>query len=144
MTNRRDRHQRGLRGPLSLPNIYTGGCVRVPKRPTPAQYFLDCLRQSIDRIRRNCPEALAGVDIGIEDVPSLGLSWTEADQVPLAAAIEATKNRHARIVIYRRPLEKRARDRQELNDLVHMTLVEQLSALTLRPMHEIDPDIEEY
>ena len=69
--------------------------------------------------------------------------WALLDRVPLAAAIDATADRPARIVIFRRPLERRASDRTDLRDLVHLTLVEQLSALTGRSMHDLDPQIDE-
>ncbi len=65
------------------------------------------------------------------------------DRVPLAAAIEATPTRSAKIVIFRRPLERRATDRNDLLDMVHLTLVEQLSALTGRSMHDLDPQIDD-
>ena len=63
--------------------------------------------------------------------------------MPLAAAIDATTTRPARIMIFRRPLERRASDRADLRDLVHITLVEQLSALTGRSMHDLDPEIDD-
>ncbi|GAA2179061.1 hypothetical protein GCM10009785_04220 [Brooklawnia cerclae] len=117
--------------------------MRFPGRSTAAEYFLECMTASVQRLMETCPEALVGVDIGVEDVPSSGFDWAALDRVPLAAALEATPDHPGRIVIFRRPLERRASDRADLRDLVHVTLVEQLAALTGRSMHDIDPDVDD-
>lgn len=143
MTKRRDRHGRGVRGPLALPNPLTRSVVRVPGRQSAAEFFIDAVTESVQRLMQTCPDALLGVDIGVEDVPSAPFSWAELDRVPLAAAIDATASRSARIVVFRRPLERRASDRDDLRDLVHVTLVEQLSALTGRSMHDLDPQLDD-
>jgi len=57
----------------------------------------------------------------------------------LAAAVEATTERAAQVVLYRRPIEHRAASPRGLRILVHRTLVEQLSALTGRSIAELDP-----
>ncbi len=142
-TSRRDRHGRGIRGPLALPNTYTRRPLKLPGRPTAAEFFIESMNASVQRLMQTCPDALAGIDIGVEDVPSSNFDWALLDRVPLAAAIDATVNRPARIVIFRRPLERRAADRADLRDLVHITMVEQLSALTARSMHDLDPDVDE-
>lgn len=143
MTDRRDRHGRGVRGPLCLPNPLTGAAVRLPGHVSAAEFFIQAVTASIQRLMQTCPDALAGVDVGVEDVPSSTFDWALLDRVPLAAAIDATTTRPARIVLFRRPLERRASDRDDLRDLVHITLVEQLSALTARSMHDLDPDLDE-
>ena len=143
MIKRRDRHGRGVRGPLAQPNALTRTPLRFPGRRTAAEFFIEATTQSVQRLMQTCPDALAGVDIGVEDVPSGAFDWALLDRVPLAAAIEATPTRSAKIVIFRRPLERRANDRTDLLDLVHLTLVEQLSALTGRSMHDLDPQIDD-
>lgn len=143
MTGRRDRHGRGVRGPLALPNPLTRTALRVPRRPGAAEFFIQAVTDSVQRLMTTCPDALVGVDIGVEDVPSGAFDWALLDSVPLAAAIDATGARAARIVLFRRPLERRSSDRADLAGLVHLTLVEQLSALTTRPMHELDPEIDD-
>lgn len=143
MTKRRDRHGRGVRGPLALPNPLTQSVVRVPGRQTAAEFFIAAMTDSVQRLMQTAPDALAAVDIGVEDVPGGAFDWALLDRVPLAAAIDATPSRAARIVLFRRPLERRASDRQDLRDLVHVTLVEQLSALTGRSMHDLDPEVDD-
>lgn len=137
-TRRRDRHQRGLRGPLALPNPY--GTRARPARPASrADFFDDSVHAAVDRIATTCPDALVGVTFGIEDVPQLPPSWA-GDRVPLAAAVAADTERMAQVVVYRRPLEHRAASRRGLRILVHRTIVEQLSALTGRPVSDFDTE----
>lgn len=143
MTKRRDRHGRGVRGPLALPNPLTQSAMRVTGRQSATEFFIAAVTESVQRLMQTSPDALTGVDIGVEDVPSSAFDWALLDRVPLAAAIEATPTRAARIVIFRRPLERRASDREDLKDLVHVTLVEQLSALTGRSMHDLDPEVDD-
>ena len=141
MPRRRDRHGRGLRGPLALPNRYLQRAVPL-RHPTPRRdVFLDCIGAAVAQVQQTCPAVLVGVDIGTEEVPGRGVLWRE-DRVPLAAAVDATPQEPARIVLYERPLERRAHDRETLRTLVHRTLVEQLSALTGRSVTDIDPDID--
>jgi hypothetical protein len=137
-TRRRDRHQRGLRGPLALPNPY-GSRARPPRPAGRADFFDDSVHSAVDRIAVSCPDALVGVTFGIEDVPTLPPSWA-GDRVPLAAAVEADAERMARVVVYRRPLEHRAASRRGLRILVYRTIVEQLSALTGRPVSDFDAE----
>ena len=137
-TRRRDRHQRGLRGPLALPNPY-GGPARPPRPANRADFFDDSVHAAVDRVAASCPDALVGVTFGIEDVPDLPPSWA-GERVPLAAAVAADEERMAQVVIYRRPLEHRAASRRGLRILVHRTIVEQLAALTGRPVSDFDPE----
>lgn len=132
-----------MRGPLALPNPLTGAPVRIPGHLSAAEFFVQAVTESVSRLMETAPDALVGVDIGVEDVPSATFDWAYLDRVPLAAAIDATTTRPARIVIFRRPLERRAADREDLYDLVHITLVEQLSALTGRSMHDLDPEVDD-
>ncbi|MFT8395696.1 metallopeptidase family protein [Propionibacterium sp.] len=139
----RDRHGRGLRGPLALPNPLTSRPVPVPHRPRGAQYFLMCVQDAIADVASHCPDVIDEIDIGVDEVPDARTLWNnvgEYDAVPLAAAVEAVGGRHPRVVIYRRPLERRAADRDDLRELVHETLVDQIVALTGRSVDEIDPD----
>ena len=139
MGSRRDRHGRGLRGPLVLPNAL-GARRAAPLRPaTRVAFFDDAVDAAVDRVARQCPEALAGISVGVEDVPHFDPAWAHG-RVPLASAVEASGARPAQVVVYRRPLEHRAASRQGLRILVYRTVVEQLSALTGRSVEEIDPD----
>ena len=139
MSVRRDRHGRGLRGPLVLPNAL-GVRRAVPLRPASrVAFFDDAVDAAVERVARQCPEALVGISVGVEDVPNFDPSWARG-RVPLASAVDASTASGAQVVLYRRPLEHRAASRQGLRILVYRTVVEQLSALTGRSVEEIDPD----
>lgn len=137
-TGRRDRHQRGIRGPLAQANPLTRRPAE-PVRPVRRQeFFLAAVTDAVDSIARQAPDAVAGITFGVEDVPQLETTW-RGQQVPLAAAVGASPGRPAQVVVYRRPLEHRAATRRGLRILVYRTIVEQLSALTGRSVDEIDP-----
>jgi Zincin-like metallopeptidase len=136
-SHRRDRHGRGLRGPLALPNPLTTRRAQPAHPVNKADFFTEAVHDAVDRVGLQCPDVLVGITFGIEDVPQM--VWS-GDQVPLAAALEGTADQSAQVVIYRRPLEHRAVSRRGLRILVYRTIVEQLSALTGRSVEEIDPD----
>lgn len=142
MPRRRDRHDRGLRGPMALPNPYTGRQVPLRRRPSRQEFFTQAVSEAIARIGETYPGGLDAVDVGIEEVPYLATMWS-GDRVPLAVAVEATSLRPAQIVVYRRPLEHRADGRADLRELVHRTLVEQLAALTAQNVRDIDPELDD-
>lgn len=139
MSSRRDRHQRGLRGPLALPNELSRRPAQPFRLSTKADFFADAVDEAVERIGRNCPDALVGVTFGIEDVPYLERAWT-GSEVPLAAAVAGDADRLSQVVVYRRPLEHRAASRRGLRILVYRTVVEQLAALTGRSVDELDPE----
>ena len=136
---RRDRHARGLRGPLALANPITRRPAAPAKPANRADFFRDAVHGAVERIARQCPDALVGITFGIEDVPYLKTAWS-GEHVPLAAAVEPDEERLGQVVIYRRPLEHRAASRRGLRILVYRTIVEQLAALTGRTVDEIDPE----
>lgn len=138
MSRRRDRHGRGIRGPLAQPNSH-GPTARVHRHRNREVFFTEAVTASVARIGQHNPEILRSVLIGVEEVPHLSTAWS-GDQVPLAAAVEATPDRAARVVVYRRPLEHRAASPRGLKILVHRTIVEQLAALTGLAPESLDPE----
>ena len=135
MPRSRDRHGRGIRGPLAAPNPLSGRPVPL-QRPSRVDFFNSCVTEAMALIGVAAPDALTGVVVGVEEVPNLNVAWS-GERVPLSAALEPTRGRRAQIVIFERPLELRATSRGELRQLVHQTIVEQLSALTGRSITEL-------
>ncbi|WP_371258602.1 MULTISPECIES: metallopeptidase family protein [unclassified Streptomyces] len=123
---RRDRHGRGMRGPVAPP--------QVPLSVTRADTFRDLVQDSVERLERRWPQ-LAEVDIHVLEVP------TSADglSVPLGSAAPATRDRPARIVVFRRPVELRAKSRDERALLVHEVVVEQVAELLGLAPESVDP-----
>lgn len=136
---RRDRHGRGIRGPLAVRNALTGTVVTPPQPLSRQEFFDHAVREAIDQVMTHCPSALSGIWVGIEEVPYLETAWS-GNRVPLAAAVSPAPDTSGRVVLYRRPLEHRAASRTGLEILIFRTLVEQLSALTGLGTDQIDPD----
>ncbi len=131
---RRDRHGRGLRGRL-VP-------ATVPLSRTKAEIFDDLVLDTVESLERRYARELAGVEFAVEDVPP-DLNVYDSDvledgEVPLARLLPGRPGRQnmpPRIVLYRRPLEFRAIDRDDLADLVHDVIIEQVANLL-----GVDPD----
>lgn len=121
-----------------MPNPYTGTAVPVRSGQSRSEFFARCVQDALAQISEHCPQALAAMDVGVEDVPSTFPAWAP-HRVPLAAAASATPTAPGQVVLYRRPLERRARTRPGLRILIFRTLVEQLSEATGITTHEIDP-----
>ncbi|MBT2401037.1 metallopeptidase family protein [Streptomyces sp. ISL-100] len=136
---RRDRHGRGMRGPVAPP--------QVPLSTSRAAAFGDLVQDSVERLERRWPQ-LAEVDFLVLDVPPAGGggggggddsgAWA-AESVPLGGMIAATSAHPARIVIYRRPVEIRTKSRDERAMFVHEIVVEQVAELLGLSPESVDP-----
>jgi predicted Zn-dependent protease with MMP-like domain len=83
---------------------------------------------------------LAEVEFAVEDVPPVpDISLVDNVVVPLARVIPATGAAPSRIVIYRRPIEARASDPDDLAGLVHDVVVEQIAELFGLEPGTVDP-----
>ncbi|MCL1838912.1 MAG: metallopeptidase family protein [Propionibacteriaceae bacterium] len=139
MPSRRDRHDRGLRGPLVAGDPLQQKPPLSKSKSKPARFAL-AIESALDQISQHCPDALIGVQVGFEDVPTPQLGWD--NRVPLGVARSATSQNVGQIVLYRRVIERRCQDQDSLENLVLLTLVEQLSAITGYSVTELNPDIE--
>ena len=123
---RRDRRGRGLRWPL-LP-------TSVPAARTRSQRFDDLVLDAVEDLGERWRTQLAAIEFAVEEVPPADPSPWEAGQVPLGRYFPVDRDLPARVVVYRRPVEGRAHDRDELADLVTQVVVEQVShALGVEP-----------
>ncbi|TKJ16714.1 metallopeptidase family protein [Blastococcus sp. CCUG 61487] len=143
--SRRDRHGRGLRGRL-VP-------AEVPLSRTRGEQFDDLVLDAVEDLERRWERELAGVEFAVEDVP--WVEHTDPDEVvldadvlddggvPLARLLPAHREDGRevppRIIVYRRPLELRAGERDDLADLVRDVVVDQVAVLLGRDPEEIDP-----
>ncbi len=128
MPRSRDRHGRGIRGPLALPHTWSPKPVPL-HRPSRTDFFTDCVTDAMAAIAAVNPNALDDIIVGVEDVPLWSPTWS-ADRVPMSAGLESSGSAKAQVVLYERPIEHRAATRDQLRRLVYRTIVEQLSALT--------------
>ncbi|MER6034713.1 metallopeptidase family protein [Streptomyces sp. NPDC001835] len=130
---RRDRHGRGMRGPIAPP--------QVPLAASRAEVFADLVQDSVERLERRWPQ-LADMDFMVLEVPRLGGRdadlWGD-EAVPLGGIIPAQDGRRARVVVYRRPVEIRTKGRDERAALVHEVVVEQVAELLGLTPETVDP-----
>jgi len=133
---RRDRHGRGLRGPVIAPNL--------PAWRTRRERFDRLVAESAARLVRINPR-LRSVEFAVEEIPPSEPSAWEGHAIAVGRYFPAARASGvaARIVVYRRPLLTRAQDAADLAELVRMVLAEQAAQmLGLRP-DEVDPDYPE-
>ncbi|MFF5497908.1 metallopeptidase family protein [Streptomyces aquilus] len=127
---RRDRHGRGMRGPIAPP--------QVPLAASRAEAFADLVQDSVERLERHWPQ-LADIDFLVLEVPHLDGRSFDDEAVPLGGTIAAREGRPARVVIYRRPVEIRTKGRDERAALVHEVVVEQVAELLGLTPETVDP-----
>jgi predicted Zn-dependent protease with MMP-like domain len=137
----RDRHGRGLRGPLAP--------AHVPVSRTRAEQFDDAVLDALEHLERRWAAELAGVQLVVEDVPPVAAADPGSDpvlfgEVALGRVIPAARRRPARLVLYRRPIEARVADTDGLEDLALMVLVDLVADLLGLTPEQVDPDIDDH
>jgi predicted Zn-dependent protease with MMP-like domain len=133
---RRDRRGRGARGPLAP--------RQVPISETAGERFDNLVLDAVEHVEVRWRDRLRGVDFAVEEVPPLDPGLAVDDEiesagVPLARLLPAGGGQPARIVLYRRPLELRALDRDDLEDLVHDVVVEEVAHFLGLDPEIVDP-----
>ncbi|KAB8160121.1 hypothetical protein FH609_014715 [Streptomyces sp. 3MP-14] len=118
-----------MRGPVAPP--------QVPLALTRADTFDSLVHDSAERLRRRLPQ-LDGVDFVVREVPVLRDASADG-AVPLGGVVRASRGRRDRIVVYRRPVELRSRNRDECAQLVHEVVVEQAAELLGLAPESVDP-----
>lgn len=129
---RRDRRGRGLRGPMFPPG--------TPAHRTRAQRFDDLVLDVVEDLDRTWAAHLRGTEFAVEDVPPSDPAPWEDGGVLLGRFFPAEAGRPGRVVVYRRPVEVRAFDTEDLADLVRDVVVEQVAHMLARTPEEIDPN----
>jgi predicted Zn-dependent protease with MMP-like domain len=137
---RRDRRGRGLRGELA-PRA-------VPRQRTRGQQFDDLVLDAVEHLEQRWSRELHGVEFAVEEVPpadaSAGSEDGVDDPVPLSRLQPASGTGRMttppRIVVYRRPLEARAADPDDLSDLVLDVVVHEVAHLLDVEPEIVDPE----
>ena len=114
--------------------------------------------EAYEPIERRWQQRLTGLDVAVDEIPRISPKDPDSVQWPpevvadgpiaLARLIpagvdvrgEATR---ARIVIFRKPIERRAKDSDDLTDLLHEILVAQVATYLGVEPSVIDPSIED-
>ncbi|HWF80195.1 MAG TPA: metallopeptidase family protein [Streptosporangiaceae bacterium] len=145
---RRDRHGRGLRGPLAP--------AGSPLYRSRSERFDDLVLAAVAQLEAQWEAELSSVEFAVEevpidDLPPGGAPSQSPDPVPLARLDPARADigdparpaRPARIVLYRRPLLARAEGEDELSDLVLDVVIEEFAKLLGVDPEAIDPGYSE-
>ncbi|MEO7071333.1 MAG: metallopeptidase family protein [Nostocoides sp.] len=128
---RRDRHGRGLRGPMAWP--------RVPAMATRRETFDDLVLDSADRLEAVLSGRRAEVEFAVEDIPPSDPAPWEEQVAPLGRVFPSDGRLPNRIVVYRRVVEAQARDDVDLAVLVNEVIIEQVAALLGVEPDDLDP-----
>lgn len=132
---RRDRRGRGIRGPLAPAGL--------PIALTRAEQFDDVVIDAVEHLRRRWARELESVDFAVEDVPpTSALGRDGYEPVPLGALVLGDAARPPRIVVYRRPVQSRASDPEELAGLVLDVVIEEVAELLGLEPETVDPGYE--
>lgn len=113
----------------------------VPANRSRAERFdalaLGVMQELWDRF----PGELAHVQLAVEEVPLLPDTWS-ADTIPLSSYVPARHGSPARVVVLRRPIERRAATRADLEELLLTVLVEQVADILGIAPESVHPDYE--
>jgi len=114
--------------------------------------------EAYEPIERRWQQRLTGLDVAVDEIPRIAPKDPDTVQWPpevvadgpiaLARLIPAGvdvrgQNTRARIVLFRKPIERRAKDSIDLTDLLHDILVAQVATYLGVEPSVIDPSIEE-
>ena len=109
---------------------------------TRLERFDDLVLDAADRLRPHLGSRYAALEFAVEEVPPHEPAPWEEQVAALGRLHRGTPGRPDRVVVYRRPVEARAQDDQDLADLVREVVTEQVAALLGVPPHELDPGID--
>jgi predicted Zn-dependent protease with MMP-like domain len=114
--------------------------------------------EAYEPIERRFADRVTGLDVAVDEIPRIAPRDPENVQFPpeviadgpvaLARLIPAGvdvrgANTRARVVLFRKPIERRAKDTAELTDLLHDILVAQVATYLGVEPSVIDPTIDD-
>jgi predicted Zn-dependent protease with MMP-like domain len=119
----------------------------VPIAATPGDRFDRIASEAVEHVEHRWRAELAEVEFAVDLVPSHDLDTEppavngaiESGGVLLAAIIPAHGREKAHIVLYRKPIELRARDVEDLEDLVHDIVVHVIANFLGLDPETVDP-----
>lgn len=128
----RNRHGRGVRAPMFG--------TRLPRYRTRSGMFDDMVAAQIRRLAGAWPQLVRPLQFAVEDVPPSDPAPWEDEPNSFSHAFPAAHGVPARIVLYRMPIQSRARGRDELQWAIRDELVGRIADLYGRRPEEIDPE----
>lgn len=144
------RRGREMRGPLLPPT--------VPGWRSRAERFDMAVLEAYEPIERRWQDRVSGLDVAVDEIPRMAPKDPENVQWPpevvadgpvalarlIPAGVDVRGNStRARIVLFRKPIERRAKDSDELAELLHEVLVAQVATYLGVEPSVIDPTIDD-
>lgn len=139
-----------MRGPL-LPTTVPGWRSR-------AERFDMAVLEAYEPIERQWQDQVSGLDVAVDEIPRISakdpgnVQWPPevvadgpialARLIPAGVDVRGNATR-ARIVVFRKPIERRAKDSIDLSDLLHDVLVAQVATFLGVEPSVIDPTIDD-
>jgi hypothetical protein len=148
-TRSASRHGREFRGPLLPPT--------VPGWRSRAERFDMAVLEAYEPIERRWLERVSALDVAVDEIPRISPRDPENVQFPpevvadgpialarlIPAGVDVRGNAtRARVVLFRKPIERRAKDSVELTELLHEILVAQIATYLGVEPSVIDPTID--
>src|SRR6478672_5976258 len=134
-------------------------CARTRGEPTTvAERFDMAVLEAYEPIERRWQDRVSGLDVAVDEIPRISPKDPEAVQWPpevvadgpialarlIPAGVDIRGNAtRARIVLFRKPIERRAKDTIELAELLHEVLVAQVATYLGVEPSVIDPTIDD-
>lgn len=122
-----------MRGPALLPSQ-----PGRPRRPTARIRFDALVLDLVEDLERRWHDRLGWVEYAVEDMPQIPDDWG-TQTVPLSSLVRGDSRRPTRLVVFRRPIERRCESRADLEALVLTVLVEQVAELLGIAPEDVDP-----
>jgi predicted Zn-dependent protease with MMP-like domain len=137
-----------MRGPLLPPT--------VPGWRSRAERFDMTVLEAYEPIERRWQDRLSALDVAVDEIPRISPKDPDSVQWPpevvadgpvalsrlIPAGVDVRGNAtRARIVLFRKPIERRAKDVAELAELLHEVLVAQVATFLGVEPSVIDPDM---
>ena len=148
--HRGSRRGRDMRGPLLPPT--------VPGWRSRAESFDMAVLEAYEPIERRWHDRVSALDVAVDEIPRLAPKDPESVQWPpevvadgpialarlIPAGVDVRGNStRARIVLFRKPIERRAKDTDELTELLHELLVAQVATYLGVEPSVIDPTLDD-
>jgi predicted Zn-dependent protease with MMP-like domain len=139
-----------MRGPLLPPT--------VPGWRSRAERFDMAVLEAYEPIERNWHERVSTLDVAVDEIPRISPKDPDSVQWPpevvadgpialarlIPAGVDVRGNStRARIVLFRKPIERRVKDTVELIELLHELLVAQVATYLGVEPAVIDPTLDE-
>lgn len=122
-----------MRGPAVLPHT-----LGTPATRTQRMRFDSIVLDVVRVLDARWHSRLGLVEYAVEDAPLVPDDWDD-EGVPLSSLVRGQGATPSRLVLFRRPIEHRCDDREELRAMVFTVLVEQIAVLLDMDPADVDP-----